>query len=187
MCGVWLALEDVSEDAGPLVYYPGSHKWPVIYNDQIGVRITGTDQRGEQELYERVWRALVAKHSIAPKYFYPRKGEALIWLSNLLHGGGKQNDKDRTRWSQVTHYYFENCVYFTPMHSDVLIGELCLRELTDISTGERVPNIYVDVDLAKIRVETRVDVDLAKIRVETRNAAKIFRSLGRRIKRLLGR
>src|SRR5262249_31126765 len=32
MCGVWVALEDVNEDAGPLEYYPGSHKWPLLYN-----------------------------------------------------------------------------------------------------------------------------------------------------------
>jgi hypothetical protein len=25
MCGVWTALEDIDEDRGPLVYYPGSH------------------------------------------------------------------------------------------------------------------------------------------------------------------
>jgi hypothetical protein len=41
MCGVWVALEDISPDAGPLEYYPGSHAWPIIYNDKIGVRTTG--------------------------------------------------------------------------------------------------------------------------------------------------
>jgi ectoine hydroxylase-related dioxygenase (phytanoyl-CoA dioxygenase family) len=30
MCGVWVALEDMSEGAGPLEYYPGSHKWPIL-------------------------------------------------------------------------------------------------------------------------------------------------------------
>jgi len=37
MCGVWVALEDVHEDAGPLLYYPGSHKWPVYTNEQLGI------------------------------------------------------------------------------------------------------------------------------------------------------
>ena len=28
MCGVWVALEDMDMDNGPLVYYPGSHQLP---------------------------------------------------------------------------------------------------------------------------------------------------------------
>ena len=28
MCGVWVALEDITEDNGPLFYYPGSHRNP---------------------------------------------------------------------------------------------------------------------------------------------------------------
>jgi hypothetical protein len=35
-------------------------------------------------------------------------------------------DPHRTRWSQVTHYYFENSTYITPMLSDVLIGREAL-------------------------------------------------------------
>jgi hypothetical protein len=150
MCGVWVALEDVAEDAGPLVYYPGTHKWPIVYNDQIGVRITGSNVGLSQGLYEEVWRALVDKFQIAPKYFCPRKGEALIWLANLLHGGGRQRNPNVSRWSQVTHYFFENCCYLTPMSSDVLIGKLFLRDPFDISRGEHVPNIYVDARLADI-------------------------------------
>jgi len=29
MCGIWVALEDINPDAGPLEYYPGSHTWPI--------------------------------------------------------------------------------------------------------------------------------------------------------------
>jgi Phytanoyl-CoA dioxygenase (PhyH) len=36
MCGVWVALEDIDLEAGPLVYYPGSHKWPIYTNEHIG-------------------------------------------------------------------------------------------------------------------------------------------------------
>jgi hypothetical protein len=28
MCGLWIALEDVRPEAGPLIYYPGSHRSP---------------------------------------------------------------------------------------------------------------------------------------------------------------
>ena len=150
MCGVWLALEDVHEDAGPLVYYPGSHKWPILYNDLLGVRITGNKGGRAQSVYDPVWEQLVAKHGLEPMHFLPKKGEALIWLANLLHGGARQRDPQRTRWSQVTHYFFDNCCYITPMLSDVLIGKLFVRDMIDISSGEPVPNIYIDVPLSQL-------------------------------------
>ena len=36
MCGVWVALEDIGEEQGPLEYYPGSHAWPIYSNEHIG-------------------------------------------------------------------------------------------------------------------------------------------------------
>src|SRR4029453_12507348 len=34
MCGVWVALEDIDMDNGPLIYFPGSHNLPFLdYND----------------------------------------------------------------------------------------------------------------------------------------------------------
>ena len=35
MCGVWVALEDMDMDNGPLVYYPGSQKLPAITIDDV--------------------------------------------------------------------------------------------------------------------------------------------------------
>jgi hypothetical protein len=150
MCGVWVALEDVGEGAGPLEYYPGSHKWPIIYNEQIGVRVTESEGPISQEIYHDVWEALVEKTGTAPQLFFPRKGDALIWAANLLHGGSRQRDPNATRWSQVTHYFFEDCCYITPMNSDVFIGKLEVRDLTDVVTGERVPNIYIDTKLSEL-------------------------------------
>ena len=150
MCGVWVALEDVGEGAGPLEYYPGTHKWPIVYNDQIGVRVTKSKKETSQAMYHDVWGALVEKAGVAPQLFFPRKGDALIWAANLLHGGSHQRDLDATRWSQVTHYFFENCCYITPMQSDVPIGKLRVRDLTDIATGAKVPNVYIDIKLSDL-------------------------------------
>jgi hypothetical protein len=150
MCGVGVALEDVTEGAGPLEYYPGSHRWPIVYNDQVGVRVTGLNVEYSQELYHDVWEALVEKAGIAPEYFFPHKGDALIWAANLLHGGSRQDDPNATRWSQVSHYFFENCCYINPRYSDVPIGKLMLRDLTNIATGTKVPNIYIDSKLSEL-------------------------------------
>jgi hypothetical protein len=144
MCGVWLAMEDIHPDAGPLVYYPGSHRWPIIQNEMIGKVIDGARDFLAQEPYEATWRALAETSGVQPELFMPKKGQALIWAANLLHGGSRQIDPQRTRWSQVTHYYFDDCVYYTPAYSDPMLGKLDMRRIVDISTGEVAPNIYID-------------------------------------------
>jgi hypothetical protein len=99
---------------------------------------------GAQEPYEPVWRALVEANNIQPETFRARKGQALIWAANLLHGGCSQNDLKLTRWSQVTHYYFENCSYYTPAYSVASFGRLHLRNIQDIGSKSSVENVYIN-------------------------------------------
>ena len=115
MCGVWVALEDVHADAGPLLYYPGSHKWPIYTHEHLGLCAAQQPGIPGQATFEPLWRELVQLSGIAPQRFLPRKGQALIWAANLLHGGSPQRDRGRTRMSQVTHYFFEGCRYYTPL------------------------------------------------------------------------
>lgn len=140
MCGVWVAFEDIGPDAGPLVYYPGSHKWPILNNAMIGRRGWNSVSPSAQTPFEAVWRELVSTSGIPPETFLARKGQSLIWTANLLHGGSLQNDPTLTRWSQVTHYYFADCIRYTPAFSDEPLGRLDLRSITNIASGEREPN-----------------------------------------------
>jgi hypothetical protein len=48
-----------------------------------------------------------------------------------------------TRWSQVTHYYFDDCIYYTPALSDEPLGVLDLRSILDVATEEPKPNLYL--------------------------------------------
>jgi hypothetical protein len=141
MCGVWVALEDIDADSGPLFYYPGSHKWPIYVNEHIGHLAAGTTTT--QGVYEGLWRELVELHDIKPERLVVKKGSALIWAANLLHGGDRRKDLARTRWSQVSHYFFDDCAYYTPMESDPAIGSTRFRELQDIATGKLRPNMYL--------------------------------------------
>ncbi len=113
MCGVWVALEDIDERNGALVYYPGSHKLPVVRMEDVA---PGPGPEHYQK-YEDHIEKLVRQKQLAPARAVIRKGEALIWASNLLHGGGSHIDKNRTRHSQVTHYFFEGCQYYQPLSS----------------------------------------------------------------------
>lgn len=151
MCGVWLAMEDVGPDAGPLFYYPGSHRWPIVTNALIGRRGFGSDLGSAQDPYGPAWRTLCDAYGAQEEVFLAKKGQALIWCANLLHGGSRQNDPRLTRWSQVTHYYFDDCIYYTPAFSDEAMGKLALRDIVAISDGERRANMYLGEEAGAIK------------------------------------
>lgn len=147
MCGVWLAMEDIHPDAGPLTYLPGSHKWPIVTNTMIGRRGFSSPQGLAQTPFETAWEALVQASGLEQEVFIAKKGQAVIWAANLLHGGSAQKDFRLTRWSQVTHYYFDDCVYYTPAFSDEPLGRLDLRAVVDIRTEQLKPNLYLGEEI----------------------------------------
>lgn len=151
MCGVWLAMEDVAVEAGPLFYYAGSHRWPVMSNALVGRGGSGATLASAQLPFEEAWSHLCAATGAEAETFLARKGQALIWCANLLHGGSPQTNPRLTRWSQVTHYYFEDCLHYTPAFSDEVLGALDLRQVTAISDGKPRPNTYLGEPLAAAR------------------------------------
>jgi ectoine hydroxylase-related dioxygenase (phytanoyl-CoA dioxygenase family) len=125
MCGVWVALEDIDMDNGPLFYYPGSQKLPEVNMQDVGVDAA----HSEYPHYEKYIDDLIQKHSLEPEYALLKKGQALVWSSNILHGGAPQKDLSRSRHSQVTHFFFEGCRYYTPLMSkDVEAGDIDWRD-----------------------------------------------------------
>ena len=66
------------------------------------------------------------------------RGQAFIWAANLFHGGSAIADPARTRLSQVTHYYFRGCSYFTPLAT--ANDAVFWREPYDIAAGRFVAN-----------------------------------------------
>ena len=126
MCGVWIAFEDIHDANGPLVYYPGSHKLPFADYDAVGFEAVKSDYPSyEQFMYDRnrhyqdYVAALLEEQGFQPEYGTIRRGQAMIWASNLIHGGAPQKDKERTRHSQVTHYLPQDSfAYHTPMRTE---------------------------------------------------------------------
>jgi ectoine hydroxylase-related dioxygenase (phytanoyl-CoA dioxygenase family) len=110
MCGVWVALEDVDMERGPLVYYPGSQRLSELTSGEVAELTGESDDRA----YERVVRERLEREGFEPRYGMLRKGQALVWSSNLVHGGAPQTDRSLTRWSQVTHYFLEGCRFWKP-------------------------------------------------------------------------
>jgi len=117
MCGVWLALEDVTPGSGPLAYYPGSHRLPEMTMAAAGAAPGTTTPGNYNTLYgPAVLRQLDAA-GLTPVHATLRKGQVAVWAANLAHGGSPILDPESTRRSLVLHYYFDDCVYFTPMLS----------------------------------------------------------------------
>jgi hypothetical protein len=137
MCGVWMALEDIQSDSGPLVYYPRSHRLPYRSAQTEGLSPAEVEAEPHpQRLFEPIWRQEVKRHGLRSKSYLPRQGQVLVWHANLLHGGLPVKNRGRTRWSQVNHFFFADCLYTTPMHSfEPAAGGPCLRQPRDVATG----------------------------------------------------
>lgn len=144
MCGVWTALEDTDENNGPLHYYPGSQKLPILTLADAGVR--GSEKPGSYDNYEQHYEPMIKRavntRGLSSVEAYLKRGQALIWAANLLHGGSPIRQPGRTRHSQVTHYYFEDCVYYSPLWSDPPINKIYYRSPLNIATGKPAATAY---------------------------------------------
>ena len=138
MCGVWVALEDVTSTNGPLFYFPGSHNLAYMNYQDFHIQKNQHSVETAYQEYESRFEPLIFDLGYTKEVFYAQKGDVFIWSANLAHGGSLALDAQSSRWSQVTHYFFDNCVHFTPRLSDELTGELCLREPIDILSGEPI-------------------------------------------------
>lgn len=148
MCGVWTAMEDVDLRNGPLHYYHASHKLPRIDMHDIGITAEGTVGYEKYHHYEDFVEELMKAQRGERVELKLQRGQSLIWAANLFHGGSPILDNGRTRLSQVTHYYFEGCIYYTPLFSDLGLGKIVTRKIHDMRTGQVVPQFYNGKEIA---------------------------------------
>lgn len=142
MCGVWVALEDITPENGPLFYYPGSNKMPEYNFSQIKESAAPTSNEDYKE-YEDFIEELMLVSGYKKETFLAKKGDALLWSSNIIHGGVPVLKEGSSRWSQVTHYFFKDCYYYTPMLSNMVTDELHLRKkLINIKTNKEIVPSY---------------------------------------------
>lgn len=115
MCGVWVALEDVTLDNGPLVYYPGSHLTQVLTLESFGLIPSVESWLSNLGMYS----ALLTERAKNMRFetLTCKRGTILIWSANLMHRSLHPRS-GTTRASQVTHYYFhaEAVKYLVPAY-----------------------------------------------------------------------
>ena len=165
LCGVWIACEDVAEEAGPLVYYPGSHRIPnagiparfaadepairkLIEAEEPALRrrhaaqLSAGQSLATSLFYER-WTheidAALAAGGFGPRTFLPRKGDLIVWHANLVHGGSAISRPDRTRNSLVAHYVTRDLDRLFVMNYADTRGHMSLR---DVELDRRPPELY---------------------------------------------
>lgn len=113
LIAVWIALEDITAENGPLFYYPGSHQLPFLLNsdyDQSSTLLAlGKKQYTD---YEDALEDILKENQLAPQAFLAKKGDMLIWHANLVHGGTPILDKNSTRKSMVIHYYAADVIKY---------------------------------------------------------------------------
>lgn len=158
MAGCWVAFEDITLENGPLQYVEGSHYLPDITPQDIkGFKIGERDNGKYYSLfYEPFIDKIVNDLKLKKSYAVIKKGDAFIWSANLIHGGSPIKNKQQTRLSQVTHYYFKKCVYYTPLLSDSYNCNYFLRYPWNISTMSKLQEKEVLTNAKNINLELRI-------------------------------
>lgn len=143
--GVWTALEDIDDDAGPLVYLDGGHRAelePTAY--AASLRVDGEDETFPSRLYDS-WQAEVARRAEAAgaRRVSPtlRMGDTMIWHPDLPHGGGKIANWSLTRASIVFHCTPVNVPLYGPHE---FFGLVQPQPLVHIPMREYAGRMFVD-------------------------------------------
>lgn len=118
MVAAWFALEDIRPESGPLKIYPGSHRLPYVGAVDIGIPVGATQEVAgpiyDGRYYEAI-AAVVEKHQLEPFTFLPKRGDVLLWHSNLLHGAHHTVEADATRQSLIAHYFSKGVVIYSDL------------------------------------------------------------------------
>jgi phytanoyl-CoA hydroxylase len=102
LIGVWVALEDVPEDGGPVAYHPGTHRLSPFagFDPYPDVSLRTCSEELAREYSDWIETAIAG--SVA-RTFVCRRGDVMIWHSGLIHGGAPIARPGATRRSFVCH------------------------------------------------------------------------------------
>ncbi len=95
----WVALDDISPDAGPFEYAPGSHRWGQLSQgklframldrgDTTADRVANGQWPVDSErVLTPLFEAEASRRGVKPERFLAKKGEVLLWHPRLWHRG----------------------------------------------------------------------------------------------------
>lgn len=108
----WIALDDISPDAGPFEYAPGSHLWPVIQREKVWnqMRKIGQDPSlptwpsDSQGWVGEACDFEIKRRNAETRTFIAKRGDVLLWHSSLVHRGSEPINRDIERRALIAHY-----------------------------------------------------------------------------------
>lgn len=114
LIAIWIALEDINLEQGPLSYYPGSHTMDYVLNEdyQKGSSALKIGDDKHYSAYEDKIADVVKQSGISKQIFSAKKGDVLVWHANLLHGGEPIVNPSSTRKSMVVHYFAKDVIKY---------------------------------------------------------------------------
>jgi phytanoyl-CoA hydroxylase len=105
LAATWVALEDIREGSGELMYVEGSHRLP---DWRFGGDSKHWDPARHGDADHSEWTKWLVRKSeemgLTKKLFRPKKGDVLVWAADLVHGGSPVADQSLSRRSIVGHY-----------------------------------------------------------------------------------
>ena len=70
----WIALSDIHPDSGPFQYFPGSHRWPQVTQEQIKPYVDLTDKHWpthSEKVLTPAFEAEIARRGVEPVTYLP--------------------------------------------------------------------------------------------------------------------
>lgn len=123
MCGVWIPLEDVREQSGELVVYPGSHRTTRLTTEILHLAKV-KDDYSSYVAFDSAIAKLISDGGYQRMVYRPKAGQVLVWHENLIHGGSKRENPELTRRSFVSHYFARGSVAYYDSRGDAASLEL---------------------------------------------------------------
>jgi hypothetical protein len=113
LVGMWVALEDIDDGAGPVFYVPGSHRLPYVMTEDLDLDDPPPLVIADKgNAYVNRMRGLVAESGVEPLAFTAKAGDVLFWHHNLTHGGSPVTRSESTRRSLVGHYFADRVLCY---------------------------------------------------------------------------
>ncbi len=114
--GVWIALEDIQPGSGEFFYYPGSHKLQYIMNNDFNTDKKFLIQTEDlHHKYESKIAQIIEEKQLKAELFLPKKGDILIWHTNLIHGSVPKTNPILSRKSLIMHYFAKGVLCYHEM------------------------------------------------------------------------
>jgi len=107
LAAAWIPLENIDSQAGPLVYYKGSHMPDKLGFFDWGKGSILASRDADPSLFDRYTKhlqSIIRDQKLEPSIFLPKRGDLLIWHGALIHGGTPMLDPTLTRRSFICHY-----------------------------------------------------------------------------------